>query len=96
MNQLVVFTLVRHGLKNIKEKLLAEQLHPVLAGNLGQDDRVIIEQGQAMLYFREMPHDQVESIFLHVGRLTPVRSLQDLQNVLHSDVPLQICLTEDL
>ena len=49
-----------------------------------------------MFYFREMSHYQVESIFLHVRRLTPVCSLQDLQNILHSDVPLQVCLTEDL
>ena len=49
-----------------------------------------------MFYFREMPHYQVESIFLHVRGLTPVRGLQDLQNILHSDVPLQVCLTENL
>ena len=49
-----------------------------------------------MFYLREMSHDEVESIFLHVGGLTPVRRLQDLQDILHSDVPLQVGLTEDL
>ena len=49
-----------------------------------------------MFYFREMSDDQVESIFLHVSRLASVRRLQDLQNILHRDVPLQVCLTEDL
>ena len=96
MNQLVVLTLVRHGVDNIEEKLLAEQLHPVLAGNLMKDVRVISKQSETMFYFREMPHDQVESIFLHVSRLASVRRLQDLQNILHRDVPLQVCLTEDL
>ena len=98
MYQLVVLTLVRHCMEDIKEQLLAEQLHPVLAGNLG-DRRVMINQKVIecfMFYFREMPHDQVECIFLHVSRLTPVRRLQDLQNILHRDVPLQVGLTEDL
>ena len=34
MNQLVILTLVRNRMEDIKEELLAEQLHPVLAGNL--------------------------------------------------------------
>ena len=42
MNQLVVLTLVRHCVEDIKEELLAEQLHPVLPGHLREESRIII------------------------------------------------------
>ena len=50
MNQFVVLTLVRHCMEDIKQQLLAEQLHPVLAGNLG-DRRVIFQQSKVRSCF---------------------------------------------
>ena len=42
MNQLVVRTLVRYCMEDIKEEFLAEQLHPVLTGHLGEESNIII------------------------------------------------------
>ena len=53
MNQFVVLTLVRHCMEDIKQQLLAEQLHPVLAGDLRKDRRVITKPAEAMFFTLE-------------------------------------------
>jgi hypothetical protein len=45
---------------------------------------------------REVSDDEAERVFLHVSRLASVRRLQDLENVLHRHVPLQVRLAEHL
>lgn len=53
MDQLVILALVSHCVEDIKEELLTEQLHPVLAGHLRKDRRVITKPAEAMCFTLE-------------------------------------------
>ena len=48
------------------------------------------------VHLGEVSDNEIESVLLHIRSLAPVCCLQDLEDVLHRDVPLQVGLAEDL
>ena len=48
------------------------------------------------IYLREVTNDQIQSIFLHVGSLRSIRSFQDIKDIVHGDIALEIGLAEHL
>ena len=49
-----------------------------------------------MNYLGEVSDYEIKRIFLHISCLTPVCCLQDLKNILHSHIPLEIGFTKHL
>jgi len=75
----------------------------VVLGVVGESEEDVEEELAGQLadarllgHLCKVSDDKVERVLLHVSGLASVRGLQDLQNVLHSHVPLQVGLAVHL
>lgn len=55
-----------------------------------------IERSMEFAYLAKMMNYQIQSVLLHIGSLHPIGRLQNLDDVLKSDVRLEILLAERL